>query len=433
MANETSLLDQAWAARAAGRSEDAIRASMALVAADEGQLHAAALLLELLADAGRTDGLDAAGIRLVDAFVRRGNLPRALAVRACLAEAGVNEGGLTKTIASAFSRSSERLGDVAPAPPPLPVDADAVEAKGAALLDAAETVLRMFVSSDDAFPEDRAVPTLPLFGALPTKRLRALLGVFEILEVEPGDVVIEEGTEGKDAFVIVRGRLEARRHAGEEEQSLAQLGPGAIFGEMALVSEAPRAASVVALEPTQLLVAHRDDLEKLAKKTPEIGTELSDFCRARMVANLVRHSAVLQPLDPAERAALIERFEARRFKAGEALVTRGEEIEGLFLIASGSVRVMGEDSDGDALQVAELGPGDIVGEISIVLRRPATADVVATHPTVALELRREAFQAAIKEHPGLLGELYELATKRDEELRTVVAQEALDIEEPVLL
>jgi cAMP-dependent protein kinase regulator len=75
----------------------------------------------------------------------------------------------------------------------------------------------------------------------------------------------------------------------------------------------------------------------------------------------------------------------------------------------------------------------VVGEISLVLRRPATADVVAVHTTVALELTRDAFHAAIREHPGLLQQLYEVATSREEETRSVVAREALDVSDNVLL
>ncbi len=57
----------------------------------------------------------------------------------------------------------------------------------------------------------------------------------------------------------------------------------------------------------------------------------------------------------------------------------------------------------------------------------------ALTPTVALHLERDDFQDAIREHPTLLGELYETATQRDEETRTVVAQEAMDVEDVVLL
>ena len=55
------------------------------------------------------------------------------------------------------------------------------------------------------------------------------------------------------------------------------------------------------------------------------------------------------------------------------------------------------------------------------------------HTTVALELTRDAFHAAIREHPGLLQQLYEVATSREEETRSVVAREALDVSDNVLL
>jgi CRP-like cAMP-binding protein len=152
-----------------------------------------------------------------------------------------------------------------------------------------------------------------------------------------------------------------------------------------------------------------------------------------MVANLVRHSSILAAVDPTERQVLMDRFETRTFSAGDRLVTHGEEGGGLFLIASGTVTVSSEDADGDRIQITDLGPGDVVGEISLVLRRPATADVTAVHHTVALELSREKFQEAIKEYPSLLSELYELATTREDETKSVVAQEALDVEDIVLL
>ncbi len=182
-----------------------------------------------------------------------------------------------------------------------------------------------------------------------------------------------------------------------------------------------------------LLVASRDVLEEIAKTEPVLGAELSSFCRGRMVANLLRHSAILRAVAPAERADLMGRFETRTFAVGEHLVDAGKDADGLFLIASGTVRVSGKDGEGDTIVLAHLGPGDVVGEISLVLRRPATADVVAEHATIALELKREHFQEVIREHPTLLGELYELATKREEETRSVVAQEALDASDFVIV
>jgi CRP-like cAMP-binding protein len=152
-----------------------------------------------------------------------------------------------------------------------------------------------------------------------------------------------------------------------------------------------------------------------------------------MVANLIRHSRILSAVEPAKRHELVSRFATQTFQPDDVLVRQGEDAGSLFLIATGGVEVRSVDADGDRVVLAQPGPGDVVGEISLVLRRPATADVVAVHTTVALELTRDAFHAAIREHPGLLQQLYEVATSREEETRSVVAREALDVSDNVLL
>jgi cAMP-dependent protein kinase regulator len=202
---------------------------------------------------------------------------------------------------------------------------------------------------------------------------------------------------------------------------------------MALVSGAPRAASAVAVEPVQALCIGRAALEDLARQDAALGRELGSFCYSRMIANLMRHGAILSAIEPSKRAELVARFKTEQFAAGDVLVRQGQEAGRLFLLASGGVQVLGKDADGDHVVLAELGPGNVVGEISLVLRRPANADVVAVHTTVALALDREQFHEAIREHPVLLQQLYDIAVARHEETRSVVAQKAVDVSDIVLV
>jgi CRP-like cAMP-binding protein len=195
---------------------------------------------------------------------------------------------------------------------------------------------------------------------------------------------------------------------------LARLVSGALFGEMALLSRAPRAASVVATRPSILLVAKREALEAVAEGRPEVAVELAAHCRRRMVANLGRTSPVLVAVPPQERTTLVERFETRIYEKGEKLLEQGQEATGLHLVASGQVAVVTRDAT-DSVVLATLSPGETVGEVALVLRRKANADVIAVHPTVTLFLPREEFISLIQDHPGVLHGLYMTAVRRDDE------------------
>lgn len=438
------MLETAWDDALAGRDEKALRAAIAIVEDDALQLSAVRLLGRTLVARGHESSVAAAMEHLADAHVRRGDLPSAVAAAKLADEAGGDGKATRKRIAEAFGKGSKRVADVSPAPPPLPtspaIGADLAALKGEALAERARAALKKFAQAEDPVPAGK-VPSLPLFAALAPKPLARLLGAVAVRGLARGERPIEQATEGHEAFVVVHGVLRAERtpmNADRETMTepptvLAVLGPGAIVGEMALVSDAPRAAAVVAQEPSEVLVIARADLESIAKDEPAIGQELGEFCRARMIANLVRHSMILGAVPASDREALMQRFTTKTFAPGETLVAENSETEGLFVIASGTVRVSKMDADGEPLVLADLGPGDVVGEIGIVLRRPATATVRALSAAVAMELTREGFAEAIRAHPTLLGELYQLATNREEETRTVVGQEVLDLSDVVLL
>jgi cAMP-dependent protein kinase regulator len=448
-----SPVDRALALLLAGEREAALRWSAAEVEQDASVPSALILTCRLLAELGRSEaaieGFEVSVRRSIDA----GNLPLAVAAVADLRTLGVPIDAYLDAIAGAFCNGSPRLAgaeSVHPPPPPIPADVSFQPLSsflaGPALLSKATAIIHRARNEYDTLGE--AEPTLlapvPLFSQLEKEALRELIAAFEMITVPAGAIVIEEGQEGAEAYIVARGELEVRRQPGERDRvsddgardetpiTLARLTNGALFGEMALLSRAPRGASVVACRPSILLVARRDALEEVAEVQPQVGVELAAHCRRRMVTNLVRTSPVLIAVDPQERPALVERFETRVFEKGDKLIEAGKEASGLHLIASGEVAVVGEDG-GDAFVISTLGAGEVVGEVALVLRRKANADVVAVHPTVTLHLPREDFLALIADHPAILVGLYTLAIQRDEETTSVLATSTTSVSEDYVL
>lgn len=89
-----------------------------------------------------------------------------------------------------------------------------------------------------------------------------------VVRYRRGDVILTEGEFTSDAYIINKGFVEVYR-AGPPEQRLSMLGPGDVFGEMALLTERPRSASVRALEPVEVRVFDRDTFLSVWRADPD--------------------------------------------------------------------------------------------------------------------------------------------------------------------
>ncbi len=428
-----SPIDRALTLLLANEVEAALRWSAAVVEKDASIPSALVITCRLLVQMGRAEaaveGFELAVRRAIDA----GNLPLAVAAIGDLRALEVDVSGHIDQVAAAFCAGSQRLQETETPPPPLPhfeefqplssfLTGPALTSKATQILHAATRDYEDAVGA-----ELPLVAPLPLFSALSKESLAALVGVFEMITVPAGHIVIEEGEEGAEAYIVARGQLDVIRGASFDGHSaptvLARLASGALFGEMALLSRAPRAASVIAARASILLMAKRDALEAVAERRPEVGVELAAHCRRRMVANLARTSPLLIAVPAHERSMLVERFETRIFEKGDKLVTEGQEAQGLHFVASGEVAVVAHEGGegGEPVVLATLLAGETVGEVALVLRRKANAEVIAVHPTVTLFLPRDQFLALVEDHPAILHGLYMTAVRRDDE-----AMRALD-------
>lgn len=130
-------------------------------------------------------------------------------------------------------------------------------------------------------PRFERYSAVPLFEGLQHEEIGALLGYSETVEVEAGDVVIDEGSSPQYFYVIAKGVLDVvLTDKGETPKVLARLSDLSCFGEMGLVNDAPHSASVIAVENSRL---RRFSIEKFHQLL-----ELEDRVVYRMILGLAR-------------------------------------------------------------------------------------------------------------------------------------------------
>jgi cAMP-dependent protein kinase regulator len=253
----------------------------------------------------------------------------------------------------------------------------------------------------------------PLLGDLDPALLKRLVDGAELQRRRRGEVVMRQGTFGTALYVILRGEVAVVRETPPPAVTLAKLRTGAFFGEMSLITNFPRSATVVAESDLDLLVVPRKQVSELCMADAQVLRTLLRFCRGRMVATMMAVSPIFQPLGPDVRKRLLQHFRLREYVPGAEVVTEGVESGGLHIVMAGRCKVA-RRGEGEAPKVlATLGPGDVFGEMSLLTKGPAMASITAETRVWVLVLPTLEFENAIsREHPELVAYLGAVADER---------------------
>jgi len=141
---------------------------------------------------------------------------------------------------------------------------------------------------------------IALFAGLSFSELELVSPMFEQVRIKAGQAVLTEGEDGEDMYILVQGKVRIVKSmllknldlmGHEPRKVLATLTGDAypVFGEMALIDDAPRSATVETLEPSVFLRVHRDRFFELAKSHPDLGCKLLAAVGKRLAA-MVRTS-----------------------------------------------------------------------------------------------------------------------------------------------
>lgn len=354
-------------------------------------------------------------LRLGDALAAAGDDVAALEVREGVALAALETGeplaGLVAALAiglddltgwfADYLAGSEKLGKARTLPPlpPLPPGAVPADEPGAPL---------------PAFgrPQQGPPPPLPLLSSLDAAAFAAVVPALSRRALRAGEALLAEGDAADALYLVAGGQLEAVKAEADRDVVVGRAGPGAILGEMALVLDRPRTATVRAATDAELVRVELAALRGVAEANAAVREALEAFTRQRLTAIVLGTSPLFRDLDLGVRAALLTRFSTRSVPAGEILIAEGDPGAALWLVVDGAVDVQKADEDGAPARVARLGAGEVFGEIALITGAPASASVLTAEPSTLLSLAREHVAQVWGRHPELRERLEKLGADR---------------------
>jgi CRP-like cAMP-binding protein len=118
--------------------------------------------------------------------------------------------------------------------------------------------------------EAATLEAIPLFARMPDEERDRIAGVCSDVAVEAGTTLVTEGDFGHAMFVITEGTADVVR----DGDVLATLGPGDVFGEIAVLSGGRRTATVVAMTPMRVVTVLNRDVWRLEREAPDVGAAL---------------------------------------------------------------------------------------------------------------------------------------------------------------
>jgi CRP-like cAMP-binding protein/cytochrome P450 len=231
-----------------------------------------------------------------------------------------------------------------------------------------------------------------------------------------GTVIVREGELADAFYLLTKGSVTVTRETGASVQPLAELGEGDWFGEVGLLQNAPRSATVTAgANGADTLVLDREAFLGMVATSDLVAAEMGQLLRKRVAITRLRQAA---PSLTAKAAAdRLPEFGSRVYQPGQTIITRGDAAEEFFVLVDGEVDVSRPDTSGVDAVVARLGPGDYFGEIGLLQGTPRNATVTAAadgRPVLTLVMGRAGFERLLAEDEG--GELARAMLARVERL-----------------
>ncbi|KAM9808839.1 cGMP-dependent protein kinase 1 isoform X3 [Syngnathus typhle] len=218
--------------------------------------------------------------------------------------------------------------------------------------------------------------------------------------------IIKEGDVGSLVYVMEDGKVEVTK----ESLKLCTMGPGKVFGELAILYNCTRTATVKTLTNVKLWAIDRQCFQTIMMRTGLIKhTEYMEFLKSVPTFHSLQEDIL---------SKLADVLEETHYEDGEYIIRQGARGDTFFIISKGKVNVTREDSpNGEPVYLRSLGKGDWFGEKALQGEDIRTANVIAAEAVTCLVIDRDSFK-------HLIGGLEDVSSKGHEDVDAKAKYEA---------
>lgn len=226
-----------------------------------------------------------------------------------------------------------------------------------------------------------------LFAALDSKDLKIIIDSMEEKIFKAGSKVIEQGDNGDCLFVVESGELDCFKTfiKGDEPKKVKSYSSGDSFGELSLLYNCPRAATVIASTDSICWTVDRSTFNNIVKEAAQK--------KRQQYENFLKTVEILKAVDSYELSQIADALKSCNYAPNEYIIREGELGDVFYIIVEGNAIVTKTIEPGKpAQQVNEYKQGDYFGELALIRGDPRAANVVATTNLKAISLDRNSFK-----------------------------------------
>jgi len=238
-----------------------------------------------------------------------------------------------------------------------------------------------------------------LFSGLDAKDLTIVVDAMQEVNFEPGTRIITEGQDGEHLFFIEEGSPECKKLIDGEERVVKTCVPGDVFGELALLYNAPRAATVDATDRCKCWNLDRKTFNHIVKAASTERVDVQD--------EYLKKVGLFQNMNDTDRAQLAYALKAEKYQKGDCIIQQDDDKGDKFYIVEEGFCVARRIEAGQEDKVLDYGPGDYFGELALLMNQPRKATVsVSSDQAKVLSLDRRSFGKMIGSLQDLLKREY---------------------------